>query len=462
MLVENERLLHFDVVIANPPFSLRNWGADVAVSDRFGRFHRGIPKNTGDFAFIQHVIETMDPHKGRAGVIIPHGVLFRGVSEGKIRQKIIEENLLDAVIGLPSNLFYGTGIPAAILLFRRNKRDKTVMFIDASHDFEVVNRRNKLGTAHIQRIIDAYQTRTAIDGYCYVAIKEEIAINDFNISINRYIPYLEDDGIEPQNHEVERKLVQAGWTILDYKQHNLSKLESVALKNVPTSSRIDRQEILSQYWLYIDRQVVGVVLIVKDGSKMFHLDGPSFFMQQEMLRQLPGISMTRKALPFAYAIDSNGLGAHFKSYLEPQPLSRAVFTFHQPETLGLWLEQAPPGIPNRNNNLFRSKMLRMPTLRSEELQARQGALHSKAIQALEHSLAENRPRTLLHMATGTGKTSMMIASIVRLVRYGGAKRILILVDHTASAAQILKQFQQYIIAGTEQQFTELYTHGSLK
>ncbi len=124
LLIESDHLMRFEVVVANPPFSLDKWGADIAPKDRFGRFHRGTPpKSKGDFAFIQHMVETTDLHKGRTGVIVPHGVLFRSNSEGQIRQKLIEENLLDAVIGLPQNLFYGTGIPAAILLFRRNKPD---------------------------------------------------------------------------------------------------------------------------------------------------------------------------------------------------------------------------------------------------------------------------------------------------------------------------------------------------
>jgi type I restriction-modification system DNA methylase subunit len=122
LLIEQDHLMKFEVVVANPPFSLDKWGADGAENDRFRRFHRGVPpKSKGDYAFISHMIETAHPYQGRVGVIAPHGVLFRGGAEGKIRQQLIVENLLDAVIGLPPNLFYGTGIPAAILLFRRDK-----------------------------------------------------------------------------------------------------------------------------------------------------------------------------------------------------------------------------------------------------------------------------------------------------------------------------------------------------
>lgn len=112
----------FDIVTANPPFSLDKWGHDEAENDKFGRFRRGVPPKTkGDYAFISHMIETLKPGTGRMGVVVPHGVLFRGSSEGKIRQKLIDENLLDAVIGLPEKLFYGTGIPAAILIFKSRK-----------------------------------------------------------------------------------------------------------------------------------------------------------------------------------------------------------------------------------------------------------------------------------------------------------------------------------------------------
>lgn len=122
LLDKNGDLMLFDIVTANPPFSLDKWGHDEAENDKFGRFRRGVPPKTkGDYAFISHMIETLKPGTGRMGVVVPHGVLFRGSSEGKIRQKLIDENLLDAVIGLPEKLFYGTGIPAAILIFKSRK-----------------------------------------------------------------------------------------------------------------------------------------------------------------------------------------------------------------------------------------------------------------------------------------------------------------------------------------------------
>lgn len=187
-LIEGDHLMHFEVVVANPPFSLDKWGADVAPNDRFHRFHRGTPpKSKGDYAFVQHMVETTDPRTGRVGVIAPHGVLFRGNSEEQIRRKLVEENLLDAVIGLPQNLFYGTGIPAAILIFRRNKADDSVVFIDASRDFDPGTNQNKLRTADVERIVHAYRTRSSIERYSYVATIAEVKDNDFNLNISRYI-----------------------------------------------------------------------------------------------------------------------------------------------------------------------------------------------------------------------------------------------------------------------------------
>ena len=112
--------MKFDTVVANPPFSLDKWGAEQAVNDKYNRFWRGTPpKSKGDWAFISHMLESAYEGKGKVGVVVPHGVLFRGSSEGKIRQKTIEDNQLETVIGLPSNLFYGTGIPAAVLIFNK-------------------------------------------------------------------------------------------------------------------------------------------------------------------------------------------------------------------------------------------------------------------------------------------------------------------------------------------------------
>ena len=181
-------------MVANPPFSLEKWGHEGADADKFSRFRRGVPPRTkGDYAFILHMIETMKPGTGRMAVVVPHGVLFRGAAEGRIRQKLIEENLLDVVIGLPEKLFYGTGIPAAVLVFRKNKADDKVLFIDASRDFEAGKNQNLLREADLQRILDTVATRQSVDKYAYLATPAEIAENDFNLNIPRYVDTFEEE-----------------------------------------------------------------------------------------------------------------------------------------------------------------------------------------------------------------------------------------------------------------------------
>jgi len=187
-------LLHFDIVTANPPFSLDKWGHDGAADDPYGRFRRGTPPKTkGDYAFISHMIETLKPETGRMGVVVPHGVLFRGASEGKIRKQLIEENLLDTVIGLPEKLFFGTGIPAAILIFKKQKADNTVFFIDASREFKSGKNQNILSLENIEKVIATYKARETVDKYAYLASLEEIAENDFNLNIPRYVDTFEEE-----------------------------------------------------------------------------------------------------------------------------------------------------------------------------------------------------------------------------------------------------------------------------
>lgn len=200
-LVEGDHLMRFDVVVANPPFSLDKWGAEGAESDQYKRYWRGIPpKSKGDYAFITHMIEIAKRQSGRVAVIVPHGVLFRGGAEGKIRQTLIEENMLDAVIGLPSNLFTTTGIPVAILVFDRSREQgganevrKDVLFIDASREFTSAKTQNVLEPEHIEKIITTYRKREEVEKYSHRASPEEIAENDFNLNIPRYV-----DTFEPE------------------------------------------------------------------------------------------------------------------------------------------------------------------------------------------------------------------------------------------------------------------------
>jgi type I restriction enzyme M protein len=202
-LVEGDSLLKFNVVVANPPFSLEKWGQDFAENDPYNRFWRGIPpKSKGDYAFISHMIETALEGDGRVGVIVPHGVLFRGGAEGKIRQRLIEDNLLDAVIGLPANLFFGTGIPAAIVIFNRaraswddavSRRDKHVLFIDASREFESGTNQNRLRDEDIAKIVSTFDSFEEVDKYAHPATLAQIEENEFNLNIPRYV-----DTFEPE------------------------------------------------------------------------------------------------------------------------------------------------------------------------------------------------------------------------------------------------------------------------
>ncbi|MGM0636370.1 MAG: type I restriction-modification system subunit M [Bacteroidota bacterium] len=204
---EGDQLMKFDTVVANPPFSLDKWGADELNEDRFNRFHRGLPpKSKGDWAFILHMIESAYEETGKVGVVVPHGVLFRGSAEGRIRTQVIKDNLLDAVIGLPANLFFGTGIPAAILIFNKARASKTeTLFIDASQEFESGKNQNKLKTEHIQRVVDTYEkfTNNALEvgiveeKFSYIANFDELEENEFNLNIPRYVDTFEEE--EPVN-----------------------------------------------------------------------------------------------------------------------------------------------------------------------------------------------------------------------------------------------------------------------
>lgn len=214
-LIEKDSLMKFDVVVANPPFSLDKWGADEAKTDRYKRFTRGIPpKSKGDYAFITHMVETAQNKKGRIAVVVPHGVLFRSASEGIIRRKLIEENLLDAVIGLPGNLFQTTSIPVAILVFDRsrekggaNENMKDVVFIDASREYIQGKNQHTLSEEHIQKIVSTYEARKDVDKYAYIASFDEIKENDFNLNIPRYVDTFEEEeeiDIEAVQQEIDR------------------------------------------------------------------------------------------------------------------------------------------------------------------------------------------------------------------------------------------------------------------
>ena len=221
---EHGNLMKFDIVIANPPFSLDKWGQEIAAEDRFGRFHRGIPpKSKGDWAFISHMLATAVEGSGRVGVVVPHGVLFRGGQEGKIRETVIRENLLDAVIGLPGNLFFGTGIPAALMIFDKARAvNQQILFIDASREFEQATNQNKLRPQDIDKIIDTFRKRKSIDKYAHSAAFKEIEENEFNLNIPRYVdtfesePEIDIKAVQDEIEEIEAELAKTRKTMNAY------------------------------------------------------------------------------------------------------------------------------------------------------------------------------------------------------------------------------------------------------
>lgn len=211
-------LMQFDVIVANMPFSQDKWAAGFntggemtgkgkefkmeASLDKFHRFDWGVPPaSKGDWAFLLHMIASLKSG-GRIAAVAPHGVLFRGASEGRIRQAVIEKNLLDAVIGLPANLFYGTGIPACILVFKKNRNRNDVLFIDASGKDENGNLRyrkdknqNRLETKHIDDIVKAYENRADFEKFAHLATIDEIKANEYNLNIPRYVDTFEEEAL---------------------------------------------------------------------------------------------------------------------------------------------------------------------------------------------------------------------------------------------------------------------------
>ena len=232
-LVELDSLMKFDVVVANPPFSLDKWGAERIKDEGdkpYNRFWRGIPPKTkGDYAFISHMIESALPRQGRIAVIAPHGVLFRGSTEGLIRRHLIEENILDAVIGLPPNLFPSTSIPVAILVFDRsrevgggNEDRKDVMFIDASREFQSDRAQNSLLDKHVDKIVETYCKREDVEKYAHVASLAEIEENDFNLNIPRYVDTFEEEEeidiaeVQKEIEGLESQLLEVRGKMTDY------------------------------------------------------------------------------------------------------------------------------------------------------------------------------------------------------------------------------------------------------
>ena len=221
-LDEKGKLSEFDIVIANPPFSLKNWGYEEAQNDPYRRFRFGIPpKGYGDYAFVQHMIATLTA-RGRAGVVLPHGALFRGGAEGKIRKGILEEDLVEAVIGLPPNLFFGTGIPACLFIMNKDKskeRRGKVFFLYGANDFLEGKNQNKLRKEDIETIVIAFREYKSVDKYCRPVSLDEIRANDYNLNITRYVDVTKEEeevdvqkvlnelsSLKSQRSETEKKM----------------------------------------------------------------------------------------------------------------------------------------------------------------------------------------------------------------------------------------------------------------
>lgn len=218
----------FDAIVANPPFSAK-WSANELhlLDERFSQYGKLAPKTKADFAFIQHMVHHLD-EKGIMAVVMPHGVLFRGAAELVIRKYLIKEkNYLDAVIGLPANIFYGTSIPTCILVFKKcREEDEDVLFIDASKEFEKQKNQNVLLNEHVNKIVDTYQERTEIEKFSHKATLQEIADNDYNLNIPRYVDTFEEE------EEIDIQAVMAEIKSLEAKRAELDKEINVYFKEL--------------------------------------------------------------------------------------------------------------------------------------------------------------------------------------------------------------------------------------
>ena len=208
----------FEAIVANPPFSA-NWSANPLFlnDDRFSQYGKLAPSSKADFAFVQHMIYHL-AENGTMAIVLPHGVLFRGAAELHIRKYLIEQkNYLDAVIGLPANIFYGTSIPTCILVFKKCKEDpEHILFIDASKEFEKVKNQNMLREEHINKIVETYRNRTVIEKYSHLATLQEVADNDYNLNIPRYVDTFEaEEEIDIQAVMQEIKSLEAKRAALD-------------------------------------------------------------------------------------------------------------------------------------------------------------------------------------------------------------------------------------------------------
>ncbi|AIS31110.1 type I restriction-modification system subunit M [Methanobacterium formicicum] len=216
--------MKFDAIVANPPFSAK-WSSDKKFLDdeRFSAYGKLAPKSKEDFAFVQHMIYHLD-EKGTMAIVLPHGVLFRGAAEGVIRKYLVKEkNYLDAVIGLPANIFYGTSIPTVILVFKKCREDDAdIFFIDASKHFEKAKNQNRLRDEDVNRIINTYKERKDVEKFAHAATLAEIEENDYNLNIPRYVDTFEEeepvdlDAVVREIRELNKKSAEVDKEIKKY------------------------------------------------------------------------------------------------------------------------------------------------------------------------------------------------------------------------------------------------------
>lgn len=208
----------FDAVVANPPYSAHWDNNETKLKDpRFNNYGKLAPKTKADYAFILHSLYHLND-EGTMAIVLPHGVLFRGAAEGAIRQTIIEKNYLDAVIGLPANIFYGTTIPTTVLVFKKKRLTKDILFIDASNEFEKVKNQNRLRPGDISKIVETYKNRTDVEKYAHAASLDEIKDNDYNLNIPRYVDTFE------QEEEIDLAEVKK---LLDQDKQEIAELETL-------------------------------------------------------------------------------------------------------------------------------------------------------------------------------------------------------------------------------------------
>jgi len=224
-LNDDSSLQTFDICVGNPPYSIKDWETEFFATNKYGRIedYEMPPNKNADYAFVLHFIKSMNIN-GRAGVVLPHGVLFRGGAEGRIREKIIKNDLVDAIIALPSKLFYGTGIPAAIIILNKNKSEhkkNKILVVDAERDYLEGKNQNTLRQKDIDKIVKAYDNYKDVDKYCRVVDIKELKENDFNLNVRRYIDSSEEEeiidvskvikeinDIEQEKKEIDKKVRQ--------------------------------------------------------------------------------------------------------------------------------------------------------------------------------------------------------------------------------------------------------------